>query len=208
MMANIDPIARLLAGEVHTVTAYPDGRRIVDQPLRGAILSGSFNPLHAGHVRLLEVAATIVDLPPVFELPVLNADKGLLTAAEIERRLQQFRGKRTVVLTRAPLFREKAALFPGCVFVVGYDTAIRLVAPRYYGGVAGMQVALEAIRASGCRFLVAGREHAGQFRTLADVQVPLAFQDLFIALPEAAFRVDLSSTELRARARRAGHVDH
>jgi hypothetical protein len=101
------------------------------------------------------------------------------------------------VLTREPLFVGKAALFPGCVFAIGSDTAERLVDPRYYGGVAGRDAALESIRANGCRFLVAGRVEDGAFRTLADIAIPNSFRDLFVELPERAFRLDLSSTEIR-----------
>lgn len=197
-------IERLLAGEIQTVTVYPDGQARADAPPRGAILSGSFNPLHAGHEALVAAAATQTGLPALFELPVLNADKGQLNTAEIMRRLQQFQGRHTLLLSRLPLFSQKAALYPGSVFVVGYDTAERLVAPRYYGDVAGMHAALEAIRAAGCYFLVAGRLKDGQFCTLDDVAVPVEFRDLFHALPETLFRVDISSTELRAQQRTAG----
>lgn len=194
-----DPIATLLTGVARSVTVAPDGGLAVDQPVTGAILSGSFNPLHAGHERLAEAAAAALGLPVTFELPVVNADKPPLSYAEIERRMEQFGWRYPVVLTRAPLFREKAALFPGCVFVVGHDTAVRLVEPRYYGGVAERDAALEAIRAAGCRFLVAGRLEQGTFRTLGDIAIPEPARDLFIALPERAFRVDLSSTEIRER---------
>ncbi|MCG8348521.1 MAG: hypothetical protein MI924_12185 [Chloroflexales bacterium] len=192
-------IDQLLAGVVQTVTFYPDGRQVVDAPPRGAILSGSFNPLHAGHVALATAAATQTGLPAFFELPVVNADKGTLDASDVARRLAQFQGKYTLILSRAPLFSQKAKLFLGSVFVIGYDTAVRLLAPRYYGGAAGMQQALAAIRAAGCSFLVAGRVSDGQFHTLANVAVAPDFRDLFIDLPETAFRVDISSTELRAR---------
>ena len=74
----------------------------------------------------------------------------------------------------------------------------RLVDPRYYGDAAGRDAALEAIHASGCRFLVAGRVEDGIFRTLADIEIPDRFRDLFIDLPEHAFRIDLSSSEIRA----------
>ena len=78
-----------------------------------------------------------------------------------------------MVLTRADTYHKKAALFLGCTFVIGWDTAVRLVEPRYYGGdQAAMTAALLDIWAAGCRFLVAGRQIEGKYRTLADVSVP------------------------------------
>lgn len=194
-----DPLTQLLDNVAQSVTAAPDGTLTIDQPPTGAILSGSFNPLHAGHERLAEAATLALGLPVAFELPIVNADKPPLSYAEIERRLAQFRWRYTAVLTRAPLFRDKAVLFPGSVFVVGYDTAARLVEPRYYGGAVERDAALAAIRAAGCRFLVAGRLLDGVYRTLDDIVGPAAARDLFIALPESAFRVDLSSSEIRER---------
>jgi hypothetical protein len=197
-IAEPDPLVRLLEGAARSVTVAPDGRRAADAPVRGVLISGSFNPLHVGHERLAHAAAEMLSLPASFELPVLNADKPPLSYAEIERRLDQFRGRYTVVLSREPLFVGKAALFPGCVFAIGYDTAERLVDPRYYGGAAGRDAALASIRANGCHFLVAGRVENGVFRTLADVAIPDGFRDLFVELSERAFHVDLSSTEIRA----------
>jgi hypothetical protein len=194
-----DPIARLLDGSARTVLVAPDGTPAADRPVTGALLSGSFNPLHAGHERLAQAAAAALSMPVTFELPILNADKAPLGYAEIERRLAQFRWRYAVALSRAALFVEKAELFPGCVFVLGYDTAARLVEPRYYGSEAARDQALEAIRAQGCRFLVAGRMQDGVFHTLDEIAIPAHFRDLFLALPEQAFRVDLSSTAIRAQ---------
>ena len=197
LIAEADPLALLLEGVARSVTVAPDGRRAADAPVRGVLVSGSFNPLHIGHERLAYVAAEMLSQPSSFELPVLNADKPPLGYAEIERRLDQFVGRYTVVLSREPLFVGKAAVFPGCVFAIGSDTAERLVALRYYGGVAERDAARETVRANGCRFLVAGRVENGVFRTLADIDIPDGFRDLFIELPERAFRVDISSTEIR-----------
>ncbi|HEU5099434.1 MAG TPA: hypothetical protein VFU22_10465 [Roseiflexaceae bacterium] len=194
-----DPITQLLGGAARTVLVAPDGTPQADQPVSGALLSGSFNPLHAGHERLAEAAAGTFGMPVTFELPILNADKAPLGYAEIERRLAQFRWRYPVVLSRAALFVDKAALFPGCVFVLGYDTAARLVDPRYYGGEAARDQALAFIRAQGCRFLVAGRVQDGVFHTLDEIAIPAGARDLFSGLPEQAFRVDLSSTEIRAK---------
>lgn len=195
-----DPIAHLLNGAARTVTIAPDDGRLADQPFVGALLSGSFNPLHAGHERLLQTAAALLGLPAAFELPIINADKAPLSYAEVLRRIDQFRGRYTVILDLAPLFVQKAALFPSSVFVVGYDTAERLVAPRYYdNSEAHMIEAMATIRAAGCRFLVAGRVQDGVLRTLPDLAMPDAVRDLFTALPSEAFRMDISSTELRAK---------
>lgn len=194
----LDPLADLLAGVVRQIVVHPDGRAVANERVTGAVLSGSFNPLHAGHEQLALAAAALLGVPAMFELPVVNADKPPLRYAEVRRRLAQFRGRYPVALSSEPLFVEKAELFPGCTFVLGYDTAIRLVDPRYYGGEAGRDAALSAIRSHGCRFLVAGRvDHAGHFRTLAELAIPPSFADLFIALPEAMFRSDLSSTAIR-----------
>src|SRR5262249_39710422 len=104
-----------------------------------------------------------------------------------------------VWLTRAPTFLEKAALFPGTTFVVGCDTADRLVEPRYYGGSEEqMRQALRQLQAAGCPFLVAGRgDQAGAFPPLEHVRVPEGVAALFAAIPESTFGVDLSSTRLR-----------
>ena len=88
---------------------------------------------------------------------MLNVDKPPLNADDIKQRVAQFAGKAPVALTRAETFRKKAGLFPNCPFVVGADTAERLVAERYYGNSqSGMLTALAEIWAAGCRFLVAG----------------------------------------------------
>ena len=200
---NRDLIQRLLDGNVSTVTVRSDGGMVADEAVRGGLLSGSFHPFHEGHESLAGVAAAILEANVLFELSVTNVDKTPLELGEVRERLAQFAGKRTVVVTRAPTFHEKARLFPGCAFVIGWDTALRVVDPRYYSGSESeMMRALADIRKSGCRFLVAGREEGGVFHTLRDVPVPVGFEDIFSAIPEAAFRCDISSTTLRATDRR------
>ena len=198
-LAHPNPLVRLLSGEAGAVTAHPDGRLTLEAPSCAGLLPGSFRPFHYGHEQLARAAEQILGGEVVFELSVLNVDKPPLEETEVRQRLTQFTGKATVVLTRAETFRKKADLFPGCTFVIGWDTAVRLVAPRYYGGEeSAMLTALAEIWAAGCRFLVAGREEDGIFRTLADVPVPAGFHTIFQDIPEALFRADVSSTALRS----------
>jgi hypothetical protein len=136
-----------------------------------------------------------------FELSAVNVDKPPLAADDVRARLAQFAGRARVELTRAPTFLEKSRLFPGVTFVVGADTAERLVATRYYGDShEEMAAALQEMADRGCRFLVAVRVDAGgRLRSLADVAVSPRFAPLFAAIPESRFRLDSSSTEIRAR---------
>ena len=194
-----DPLERLLTGDASSVTVGLDGLMIPDQTVNAALLAGSSDPLHQGHEGLASAAAVMLGKEVVYELSVTNVDKPPLGQSEVRRRLAQFLGKARVVLTRAETYHEKARLFPGCTFVIGWDTAVRLVAPRYYDGdESAMLTALAEIWAAGCRFLVAGREENGTFRTLEDVPVPGGFKQLFQAIPESTFRVDVSSTALRS----------
>jgi adenosine/AMP kinase len=93
-------------------------------------------------------------------------------------------------------------LFPGTRFVIGADTAERLVAAKYYGDdETQMHTALEEIASSGCGFLVAVRiDAAARVRVLGDIPVPPRFADIFSEIPERRFRLDTSSSEIRARA--------
>ena len=199
-----DPLRSLLhpsaqsENHVSSVTVYPDGRMVANDPPRAAVLSGSFDPLHVGHEKLAQVGAETLGTDVVFEISVVNVDKPPLEEDELRRRLGQFHGKRRVVVTTAPTFTEKANVLPGGTFIIGSDTAVRLVDSKYHGGEAGVLAALSNIRDRRCRFLVAGREHGGVFRTLEDVSIPSGFEDLFDALPEAKFREDTSSAEIRS----------
>ncbi len=124
------------------------------------LLPGSFNPLHAGHVLLARIAEELRQQPAAFEISVTNVDKPPLTRLRpCDNGSTQFAWKSPVELTRAPTFLEKSRLFPGTTFVIGADTAERLIAPRYYGDdEVRMHVALEEIARSGVQ-LSGGRAY-------------------------------------------------
>jgi len=161
------------------------------------LLCGAFHPLHFGHRQMREAAARRLGGPVYYEMSIHNVDKPPLDFLSIDRRRAQFSDE-PLALTAAPTFAEKAGVLPGVTFVVGVDTAERIIHQRYYGGSEeGMQTALSRIRDAGCRFLVAGRKIGERFETLGDIQLPAEYAALFTAIPPDEFRADVSSTELR-----------
>lgn len=195
------PLDQLLSGEASWVVAHGGGtsEMEVEGTAPAALLPGSFSPLHQGHRGLVQAAGKILAANVGYEISVTNVDKPVLEEKEILERLAQFADDESVLLTRAETFFKKARLFPGRTFVVGWDTAVRLVAPRYYNDdQETMLLALAEMWAGGTKFLVAGREDQGIFKTLKDVHIPQGFEPLFSDLPENSFREDVSSTQLRA----------
>ena len=191
------PFLVTAAGEIVRLPAHPPTSAAV-------LLPGSFNPIHAGHWDLAAAAQRLLGQPIAFELSVANVDKPDLSPGEVQRRVAQFAGRAAVWITRAPRFTQKAELFPAATFVVGADTALRLVQPRYYDGdEARLLSALETLRRRQSRFLVAARaDAAGRVLTLADLPVPDSYRGLFTAIPMDVFRSDVSSTLLRFPATR------
>jgi hypothetical protein len=164
----------------------------------GAVVSGAFHPLHDGHLGLAAAAQRHLGRPVAFELAVANADKPTIDLAEVHRRATQFAGRAPLLLTRVARFDEKAAFLPGTVFVLGADTASRVLEERFYRDSGGLDAAMDALRAAGGRFLVAGRRSGAGFMTLDDLPLPPRHADLFESLPATAFRADVSSSEIRA----------
>lgn len=169
----------------------------------------SLSPDCLHHRELLEAATRSTGLPGMYELSIGNADKvhmhvatcrsrrgsqGFLPEDEILRRVRQFEDAGLpVVVTQAPLFTQKAELFPKSVFAVGYDTAVRLVKPEYYGDETAMLLQFAKLVYRGCSFLVGGRvDDGGRFCTLDDVAIPEDLQrgGLFKGMDESLFRCD------------------
>lgn len=163
-----------------------------------ALLCGSFNPFHAGHRRMAEIASETLGFPVHFELTIKNADKPPLDYLDLKSRLEAFEPDDRVWLTRADIFARKAELFPRVVFVVGADTISRIGKTRFYdNSEEKLHWAIRRFRETGCRFLVFGRRTENGFETLRDLAIPPSLCALCQEVSESRFRFDISSTELR-----------
>ncbi|HSG68820.1 MAG TPA: hypothetical protein VLA12_00315 [Planctomycetaceae bacterium] len=158
-----------------------------------AICPGSFFPLHEGHRRMRDAAEAFLGGRALFELTVRNADKPPLDFLSLETRACQF-APGELLLSAVPRFDQKAELFPDCAFVVGYDTALRILDRRFYPQ-GELESALDRIAQRNCRFLVASRRIGSQIRSRNDLEIPSGYANLFEDLP--GFLADVSSSEIR-----------
>lgn len=170
---------------------------------------GSFKPLHWGHTELGRVAGVVMQrLMPeksrvvlTYEISTSCVGKKDVDEEDIKNRLEQFSSaNKRVALTNAMLFIDKAKMFRYHGLVVGVDTARRVIDPQYYGNSEEKMIeALLEIGSYGCYFIVGGRKQGDGWDDLSSVVIPDPIKHLFKAINHNDFRVDISSTEIRAR---------
>jgi hypothetical protein len=173
-----------------------DTRRLVLHP-------GTFNPPHVGHIGGSKCALDVhhgKGRPTARLLHWLTTEppnKPRLTVAEALKRARAISrmGHDTLITAGDPLYVDKAARFPGAALVVGVDSLIRMLDPRW--GVAPADV-VSAFDRYGTRVYVMGREVDGEFLTLDSPRVSqlIPFDARFIFSPVPG-RWDVSSTQLR-----------
>jgi len=203
-------------------------------PPHSIVFPGSFNPVHEGHVELAKGAMQRTDSKMAFfEISITNADKPALSLDTVIERLEKFLQIPTlheaenasilshcrwgVLLTNAPLFKQKVDILQPLhvsrtdnrpkplPFVIGTDTLVRLVDPKYYNG--SHEQMVKALEGMACDFVVGGRLEQKKtddgtepvFMSGEDEikKLPDSIRPKFTALPD--FRVDISSSEIRKK---------
>jgi len=119
----------------------------VDSRYSGSLdfYSGSFNPLHQGHLEIVNHYAKAYKIEPVFEVCITRFDKLELTFDEVLKIKAQFDSlNRPVIFTRLPTFLQKVVAFrdinihhaigfyENMNFIVGGDTLLRINDTKYY----------------------------------------------------------------------------
>lgn len=181
----------LLWGDANSLSLGTTGER------PKAVLSGSFNPFHAGHEAMISFAEDRLGCPVALELCVANADKPPLDYVEINRRVEALIDKGDLWLTRLPLFAQKAEAFGEVTFLVGADTLIRIAEVTYYGDESDREDRFRRFAELGVRFLVFARKFGGGIQALEALDLPPSLRVLCDGVGEDEFRVDLSSSEVR-----------
>ena len=167
------------------------------EPLTKQTFPGTFLPFHKGHLTIQKIAEEKIEVPVTFEISICNVKKALLSYYEIEKTLSQFRPGQNWVVTNAPTFVEKAAIFKESTFVLGMDTLIRIFDPKFYESEKDMRLELNVFIENDIQFVVFGRQVGSQFMTLNDFLIPEEFKDRFIGITETEFREDVSSSAIK-----------
>ena len=166
--------------------------------IKPIILSGSFNPIHSGHRSLLEYVSALLDRNKYYEISIMNVDKPSLSIDELLLRIPNFSSDEKIIITNSSKFIDKVKIFPNTCFVVGYDTAVRILDESYLSDNETLDEFLNMVSSKNCFFTVAGRvDENGKFNNLESGQIKEKYRSLFMIIAEEDFRSDISSTDIR-----------
>lgn len=101
------------------------------------LFCGSFNPLHEGHISIVDYIYDKYGVPVDFEISLQNVEKDTIGWDEMRKRREQMKklakpsfGR--LYMTDDARYLEKAQCFPDVTFVCGFDTIKALCDGKYY----------------------------------------------------------------------------
>lgn len=161
------------------------------------IFSGSFNPVHDGHIKIVEKAYELLHKPVWFEISLENCDKPPVDWISLEKRTKGFDKHKDnpaiagFIFTQAPLFVQKARLFHEPVFLAGSDTISRLDNPMYYKNRNDYVDSINELVSRKAQLLVFDRP--------GDIKLPIRHRGLakICTMVEDYEPITISSTEIR-----------
>lgn len=162
------------------------------------VYSGSFNPLHEGHLAIAHYIERKHNQNVEFEICKCPVDKDPLSEEDCDRRLKQFRMLgRICFLSEATTFLEKTMTYENrcgndqIYFIVGMDTISRIDDPKYYlNSKDERDRCLKIIKRFGGSFIVFPRVG---FET----HIPSLEMSSIVEFVTDFTPVDVSSTEIR-----------
>jgi len=196
-----NPIDEVLEGKKKFVLFIPNNKSNSDNKFtvftnikitNSIIFPGSFNPLTIGHVQLIletinHLGFSSEDHPPIILEIGLNADKGALTRVQIEGRIKQILDQLNIhgiknigiAVTSSPLYLQKTEIFQQCTYIIGADTAIRLLDPKYTKDcIFELVYSLSLIQSRGTKFIVGGRI-CKEYSNLFEGRICKGYSNLF-----------------------------
>ncbi|MCI0562511.1 MAG: adenylyltransferase/cytidyltransferase family protein, partial [Nitrososphaera sp.] len=107
------------------------------------VFPGSFNPFHAGHAAVAKKAQLITGRDVMLEICTDNVDKPASNMLDFNDRWLKLIDQMTtftwadssisfILRSNTPRFYDKMRFFSDSVFVVGFDTILRIGDTRYY----------------------------------------------------------------------------
>lgn len=163
------------------------------------VFPGSFDPCHRNHVFMAKLASEKLGQPVYFEISLTNVDKPPIDFISLNQRLDSLRAHKSesfmgdICLTNAPLFLQKAALFPDSTFIIGADTLNRIFDAKYYSGSIDTPVILNCFKEKNVHFLVFRRKSV-------ELHVSPEVLEFCEIIPLDEYEDDgISSTEIRKK---------
>lgn len=161
------------------------------------IFSGSFDPCHSKHVEMARIAAKKYGVPVHFEISLTNVDKPPMDYISLDDRIASIKAcynpdfMGDIFVTNAPLFAEKANIFPDSTFIIGADTMERLFNTKYYRSQDSTRSLFDHFKEKNVDFLVFNRIGA-------KIEIPAAVESIITTVPDNEYIDDgISSTQIR-----------